>query len=96
MPRDQYTFGHTSEFRREDNGQGTVQKHTVQVRGTVTMAELIAELTNQGAPDEVYVSHATIHWEAEASLDVAGAARGACCARRSSGRRCGSARPSSA
>lgn len=67
MPRDQYTFGHTAEFRREDNGLGTVQKHTVQVRGTVTMGELAAELTRLGAPDAIYVSNAQITWDAEAS-----------------------------
>lgn len=67
MPRDQYTFGHTTQWRQEDNGLGTVMTHAVQLRGTVTMAELIAELGNLDAPDEVYVSNAQIKWDAEAS-----------------------------
>lgn len=70
MPRDQYTFGHTTEFRREDNGQGTVMLHKVQARGTVTMGELAQELERLGAPAEVYVASAAITWEAEASLEA--------------------------
>lgn len=69
MPRDQYTFGHTADWRREDNGQGTIVQHLVRINGTVTMGELAAELERLDAPDNVYISNGHITWDAEATLE---------------------------